>query len=247
MKIKAVTYNVCHCRDYSVSTKGDIPVNIEKHGRYLQKINADIVALNEVFFQGIQETYNNQTEKLSKIAEYPYYVESVGQELSFATIGNAILSKYPIEDVEKISVLAPTEDERRKGENKWYEDRAILSIVVNVNGEKVRVMTTHFGLNMLEQERMVNTLIPLIENSKFPIILMGDFNTQPHTDILLPIYEKLKSCADEKGNTEFTFSSFNPHGTIDYIFVSKGAKVKEFLVRTEILSDHRACQADIEI
>ena len=245
--LKVATYNISHCQDFSASTANGAPVDIKKYGQYIQKIGADIIALNEVYFDGVSEEFRKQTEKLKDIAMYAYSAEAVGKVLPRLTIGNAILSKYPIEMVETFPVLAPTEEERIDGENDWYEDRVVLSVVINVEGKKIRVIATHFGLNGLEQQRMIDTVCPIIDDSKIPVIFMGDFNAQPHTEILIPIYERLKSCADEQKNTEYTFSSFNPYMTIDYIFTSKGIKVQSFNVKKDILSDHRACLAEIEI
>ena len=94
---------------------------------------------------------------------------------------------------------------------------------------------------------MVRALTELIDGADIPVILMGDFNVQPHAPVLQPIYDRLRSCADVTGNTDYTFSSFAPDRTIDYIFVSEGIAVEEFAARTEIVSDHRACTAVIGI
>ena len=242
--IKIATFNISHCQDFSQTTSDYAPENLEKYGEYFQELDMDIIALNEVY---ISDQPGNSTERLAELGGYSYYVDAVGKVYSWASIGNAILSKYPIETCEVIPVLAPTEEERREGENEWYEDRIILSAVINVYGRRIRVITTHFGLNGLEKERMIEALYPLVDDSDLPVVLMGDFNAEPHTEILAPIYERLKSCADERNTTEYTFSSFNPYTTIDYIFVSNEVEVKEFFVRKEILSDHRACQAKIRI
>lgn len=245
MNIKIATYNISHCQDFSITTADDAPVDMQKYGKYLQELNADIIALNEVYLKGNREEINDQTEKLKTLGNYAYAVEGIGYDFGWATIGNAILSRYPIESLETVPVLTPTETERREGENEWYEDRIILSAVVDIKGEKLRVIATHFGLNGLEKERMLNALCPLIDRSEYPVVLLGDFNTKAHSEVLLPLYERLKSCADEVGNTEYTFSSFNPYITIDYIFVSKEIKVKTFETKKEVLSDHRALTAEI--
>ena len=245
--MKIATFNISHCQDFSVTTADDAPVNIEKYASYIQAMNVDIVALNEVFLNSTIEEYNEQGKKLAQLAGYPYIAEAVGKDFGAVSIGNAILSKYPIESVEAFPVLAPLDHERKADENEWYEDRVVLSVVVDVNGKKVRVISTHFGLNGLEKERMIATLCPIIDMSKEPIVFLGDFNAQPHVDILGCIYNRLKSCADETANHEYTFSSFQPYTTIDYIFVSPKVKVGSFEVKKDVLSDHRACLADLEI
>ena len=244
--MKIATFNISHCQDYSVTKADDAPVDIEKYARYIKSLNVDVIALNEVFLKSEIEDYNKQGKKLAQLAGYSYIAEAVGADLGVVSIGNVILSKYPIESVESFPVLAPLENERREEENEWYENRVILSVVINVEGKKVRVISTHFGLNGLEKERMIAMLCPIIDISKEPIVFLGDFNAQPHTEILLPIYDRLKSCAAEKHNQEYTFSSFGPYITIDYIFISSKLNVNMFEIKKEILSDHRACLAEIE-
>ena len=245
--MKVATFNISHCQDFSITTADDAPVNIEKYAKYIDEMDADVLVLNEVYFKGVEDCFNEQVKKLNVYEKYPYTAEGVGKDLGWATIGNAILSKYPIEKVECLSVLAPDEAERRVGENEWYEDRVVVCVTLNVKGKQVRVMGTHFGLNVLEKERMLQVLCPKIDDADMPVILMGDFNARPHTDILMPLYKRLVSCADVLKNTDYTFSSFEPYCAIDYIFASKNIEVKGFEVKKDILSDHRACCAILEL
>ena len=244
--MKIVTYNISHCQDFSVTTADDAPVNIEKYTKYLVDLDADVLLTNEVFIKSTEtECFDKQTVKVNMLANYPYYTEGIGKEFSWATIGNVIFSRYPIVRSELIPVLAPTEDERREGENEWYEDRVIVSLTLNADGKLFQVLGTHFGLNGLEQERMIQALCSVIDQTDLPIIVLGDFNARPHTSILAPLYERLVSCADATANTEHTFPSFAPDRTLDYIFVSKDFQISAFEVRSEILSDHKALAAVI--
>lgn len=244
--MKVVTYNISHCQDFSVTTADDAPVNIEKYAKYLADLDADVLLLNEVFIKSTDtECFDKQTSKVNVWASYPYCAEGIGKEFSWATIGNVFFTRYPIVKSECIPVLAPTEDERREGENEWYEDRVIVSLTLNADGKLFRVLGTHFGLNGLEQERMIQALCSVINQTDLPIIVLGDFNARPHTSILAPLYERLVSCADATANTEHTFPSFAPDRTLDYIFVSKDFQLNNFTVRKEVLSDHKALSATV--
>lgn len=246
--MKIITYNISHCQDFSVTTADDAPVNIEKYARYLKDLDADILLMNEVFLKSTEtDCFDKQASKVNVFANYPYRLEGIGKELSWATIGNVIFSKCSIVNSTCIPVLAPSEDERREGENEWYEDRVILSLTLNADGRQFQVLGTHFGLNGLEQERMIQALCTAVDESNLPVIVLGDFNAEPHTDILAPLYERLISCADAMMNVEHTFPSFAPNRTLDYIFVSKDFQIQEFEVRPEILSDHRALVAIVTL
>ena len=247
MKFKIATYNISHCQDMSTNHNDDAPVNINKTAEFIKIFNADIVSLNEVFISSTNNDYNMQTEKIAQITGHHYFVQAEGKVFSWASIGNAVLSKFSISEFKTIPVLAPTDEEKRASENDWYEDRVVLYSKVKAKEKEILVLVTHFGLNLLEQERMVNTLCEIIDEAKLPIVLMGDFNALPHSMVLAPIYERLSSCADVMKNKEYTFASFKPDRTLDYIFVSKEFKVESFDVGKDIVSDHLPCIAVLDI
>ena len=246
MKWNVMTYNISHCQDFSQTTADDAPVNVDKTVALLKESQADVIALNEVFLKRENEVAG-QTEILKESTEYNYGVDAIGQEYSWAIVGNAILSNFTLSDVEKIPVFAPTEEEKRAGENEWYEDRVVLCATLEKDGKKTRIMSTHFGLNGLEQERMIETLCREIDKTEIPLIVLGDFNALPHSDILQPLYQRLRSCADVAGNSEYTFPSFAPNRTLDYIFVSKEFQVRNYSVVKKIASDHLAVQAELTL
>jgi endonuclease/exonuclease/phosphatase family metal-dependent hydrolase len=72
-------------------------------------------------------------------------------------------------------------------------------------------------------------------------------NLLPDSELLEPLYARLKSVAKELGNDEYTFASFEPQAQIDHIFVPKSAKIKEYTVYKHQVSDHRPISAEIEI
>lgn len=245
--MKIATYNICHCGNYGNWKKGDeLPVNIAHTAQMIAEINADIIGLNEVYTIGDREDFCLQEEKLAKLAGYPYYVFAKGKEFEWVTIGNAILSKYPILKVKKIAVPAPSEEERNPNEKSWYEDRVLLCVEIEVDGKNVCVISSHFGLNPTEQRNIVKEVCKVIEERE-NVVLMGDFNMLPDNEILSPLYARLKSVAKETGNMEYTFASYDPQIQIDYIFVPKNTRVKSYTVYKKIVSDHRPISAEIEL
>jgi len=132
MKIKIATYNICHCADYT-DYKGDT-ISIEKTSNLIKKIDADVITLNEVYNKGDTECFVNQASKIAKLCNYEYFYYSKGEEFEWNNeIGNAILSKYPLEDIEVVNVIKPKVDERNPLENEWYEDRVIIKATHNSN------------------------------------------------------------------------------------------------------------------
>lgn len=244
MKLDIGTYNVCHLADFSMRTKEELPVNPEKIAKLIKDL--DVVGLNEVYEKSDKEVLRNQIQVLSNLTGSKYYAFGLGKEFDWGdSIGNAVLSKYPIVDVEKVAVLEPIN--RRPNENDWYEDRIIVKATIDV-GVKIDYISTHFGLNLLEQENMVEALVKIIDNAKNPVILCGDFNLRPREKVLTPIYERLKSVAEVMGKQdEYTLDSFNPYTTVDHIFVSKQIKVLSYNVIKKVVSDHFPIIAEVEI
>lgn len=250
MKLKVGTYNVQHCSDNTVPVDElNRPiVRVDKTAQLLKDLGVEIVGLNEVYGKGPEEAYCDQARKLAEYFGTESYVFGQSKEFEWGdTIGNAVLSRYKIVDVQFYPVLEPTADERRENETSWYEDRVIVKATVDV-GREICFLSTHFGLNGLEKERIVEKLVEVIDAETRPIILCGDFNVRPDQEYLKPIYERLQSAADVVGKRNvMTWASFAPQVTIDYIFVSKEFTVKDYEVVDVVLSDHRPLWAELEL
>lgn len=248
MKITFATYNICHCGDFESKTSNELPVNIEKTANTIKGLGVDIIGLNEVYDKGEIDCYNLQTDKLASKSDMPYYVFGEGTSFSWgATIGNAVLSKYPIKSVKIYPVPTIPAEKRAPLDKGWYEDRVIVKVTVDV-GKEIDIISTHFGLNKSEQIIMVDKLVDIIDAENKPCVLLGDFNVTPENEILTPIYNRMLNVAESVGKkNEFTYSSLNPQKTIDYIFVSKHFKVNSFTVKNLVMSDHYPVIAETEL
>lgn len=249
MKLKLATYNVCHCGDYSKHKPGDPfqikVITIDKTAEAIKQVGADIIGLNEVFDDGNRDEFKQQTKKLAELSGYPYFYFAKGFDYKWCIIGNAIMSKYPILKFEAVPIPTVPKEERK--EEGWYEDRVLAVADIDVNGKIVKVIASHFGLISVELERIVNKSCKIIDNSNVPCFIMGDFNVKPDHDGIKPILERLKSCAEELGNDEPTFASYDPKVHIDYICVPKSAKVNSYTVHKLKASDHMPISAEIEL
>ncbi|MBO5713035.1 MAG: endonuclease/exonuclease/phosphatase family protein [Clostridia bacterium] len=250
-KLKILTYNICHGVDFTDAKNPEfkrdwLNINLDNTARIIKEIDADIVGLNEVYNEGAG-LLNKQPEVLA--GKCGYNCHTFGESLHFGvnSFGNAFLSKYEVTKFDAYKVLTPIGDERREGENEYYEDRVLLRQVINFNGTPISVYVTHFGLNLLEQERMVSKITSLIDAETNEYVLMGDFNVEPDAPILAPIYDRMTSVSKAVNFTKKTFSTFNEEVQIDYIFVSKGLKPISFDRVDENASDHFPCVATVVI
>lgn len=192
--------------------------------------------------------------------------ESLGYET--ASFGNiTILSKYKIVDKDFIKI-----------NNKLIDDPA-LQVDVEIKGKKYRLISVHlqsFGFvkkmvrlngNNEEDEKkvkdIVKRLIPtfrmhqeqvdiihkVVENSPYPVILTGDFNSVPNSYEYYHLSEGLQDAFLEAGRGSGTsFHDYKFPIRIDYIFTSKSIKALSYKVdRSVKISDHFPVEATFRL
>ena len=236
MKINLMSFNTQHCLNY-IERNIDFDIMTQA----IKQCNADIIGLNEMRDEGPDAEYEAQTKIIAeKLGYYHYFAKAI----DFAGVnpyGNALISKYPIISAEVVLIPEP----EVRGYNGYYEDRCLLKAVLDINGEKVTVMVIHFGLNPDEAENAAKAVTENLPDGK--VILMGDFNLPPESELLLPIREKLFDTAELFDENKLSYPSDDPYIKIDYIFTSPDIKVTSADVPAIVASDHRPHTATIEI
>lgn len=236
--MKILTFNIQSCKDYIKQE-----FNYKICGDLIKEIDADIVGLNEVtngYHPEKGPRYFKQAETLAKYCGYPYFY--FGEAIKIHDIspyGNAVLSKTPIEEIELIKVQDPIHDE-----DCYYESRAIIKCEI----KGICFIITHMGLARGERINTVKEIIALTKKETKPIILLGDFNMEPDSEIIKPLYEYFFDTTDLiKGNIK-TFPSLNPNTKIDYIMIKKDTHIiiKEVKVIEKVASDHFPLLLEIE-
>ena len=161
--------------------------------------------------------------------------------------GNYTKSQYKIIKAQNIFVqncFTYTTDQ-----SKWPDEdyRAVLVTDHIIYGKKLRIMNYHgvwtrnkLGNEMsLHANKIINDLALKAEGE---VILCGDFNLFPDTPSM-KIFEKNLISLVDTFNIKTTRPSTNElskskRNVVDYIWVSKGIKVKDFKVVNTDLSDH---------
>ncbi|MBQ5910890.1 MAG: endonuclease/exonuclease/phosphatase family protein [Clostridia bacterium] len=236
MEIKLMSFNTQHCLNY-LEQKIDYDVMVNA----IKSCGAEIIGLNEMRNKGEAEDYEAQTEILAnRLGYYHYFAKAIDFE-GTNPYGNSLISKYPILSAK--TVLIP-EPKVRKYDG-YYEDRCLLLAELDINGQRVNVMVIHFGLNPDEAENAVKAITDNLPDGK--VILMGDFNLPPESELLLPIKEKLFDTATLFGENKLSYPSDDPYIKIDYIFLSRNIKAVSADIPEIIASDHRPHTATIEI
>tara|TARA_R110002049_G_scaffold32570_9_gene108320 strand:- start:2459 stop:3304 length:846 start_codon:yes stop_codon:yes gene_type:complete len=105
------------------------------------------------------------------------------------------------------------------------------------SNQKIWVFNTHLdhvGVEaQLQGMQLILKTIDTLNTDNFPVILMGDFNVEPHSELITNLKQKMN---DSKDMAKLTFG---PHGTfngfkfeelvtrrIDYIMLSKSNKIE---------------------
>lgn len=135
-----------------------------------------------------------------------------------------------------------------------------LSQRIAINGKPIQIINTHLVWGPTPKDTKYKTkqnqkLISYVRSLKIPFILSGDFNLDPSSRIVkelgqyganLSIKYKLKTTLNPR--VHYAKHLFPPGLVVDYIFVSKGIRVKSFRAVNEAdLSDHLALVAEFEI
>ncbi|MGR3291177.1 MAG: endonuclease/exonuclease/phosphatase family protein [Paracoccaceae bacterium] len=195
----------------------------------LKQLDADILTLQEVWDDGSQ----NFAEQLANDLGY-HFVYAPGARPNGIYMGNAILSRWPIESHEILSLY---DDEKSP------ELRVALYAQVNGPRGKIPVFCTHLNWQAFHsaiRQKQVNDLAQFISRTRpwiFPPVIGGDFNADPQSDEIRMMTGQTASPVDNlvfhdawsfagDASDGYTWNNDNPHATgtleanrrIDYIF-----------------------------
>ncbi|MCD6229935.1 MAG: endonuclease/exonuclease/phosphatase family protein [Candidatus Diapherotrites archaeon] len=232
---------------------------------------ADFAEKHEVEVMAFQEVDNNlertgslniTKEIAGSLGYYSAYSASVENQKTgdFAggQFGNSILSKFPILENKRYFLNNPEE---------WdgtavTQPRTLLETKIKVGGKTVCFMTLHLGYSKefevteIKLQQIEKVVQVLKQNEKFPIVLMGDFNSLPEDKGIDRIRQYLKD-VDAKNTLktwpicDFEYLDWKlPAGLnfkIDYIFVSKQIKHGLPEVDENKISDHVPVIVNLEL
>ena len=256
MKLKIASYNIWHGQNYAKKLEDQYEMCLDKIADYMVDNDIAICGMNEVDANHKRSGFVNEPETICNMLMYktkqPYYsafgVGLAGYHHLGSLYGNAIVSRYPLENVRVVHVSVHEIDEndpKTQAAKGGWERRAIVMADVSVEGKPLTVMTAHFGLQFEERVKMMDTVEELVKEIKNPIVFMGDFNTTPGSDIYKRIAAIFKDTSEDP-EVPLTFQSMNPRAKIDYIFTSEDIKASDVETVPLTWSDHLPLQATIE-
>lgn len=245
-KINIISYNI-HKGMNPQGTKF-ILQDIREH---LRSIDADVVFLQEVIGLNSHSKHeldfwpdHNQVEYLAH-DRWKYFAYGANKLHKKGHHGNAILSKFPIENIFNFDLTTNP-----------FEHRGLLSADLDIGiNNPLHLFNTH--LNLLEGGRLAQTqkIISIIEEKTqdhSPLLLCGDFNDWRKT-IIQKLNEDLKLLEifhHHQGDLIKSFPSFLPGLSLDRIFYKNLEAIQAQGLRDgpwKKLSDHLPLLAEFRI
>ena len=231
--IRVLSFNIHHGNP---PAEKESIINLDTIATIIKNSKADLVGLQEIDVNLGRSYFENQAKKLAELTGM-YYIFSKGIDLEKGEYGTAILSKQPIERVEKHFLPSPVESERR----------SLAVIEVTIHKKKLLFANTHLDLrdkNKIEQAKFITHRF---KNEKLPVILVGDLNSEPKDPAIAELGKVFIKSNIANG---FTFPQDKPNTEIDYIMINKTANAKfanHRILDEKYASDHRPLYVEINI
>ncbi|MEO9144642.1 MAG: endonuclease/exonuclease/phosphatase family protein [Ginsengibacter sp.] len=231
--LRILSYNIHHGCDTSEK------LQLQNMADLIRKSNVDIVGLEEVDSVCKRSENTDQAKILGKLTGMHYvFVRHFAFE--GGSYGLALLSKYPISDLENNRLPVLTQENGNT--------RAFLTATLHVpHHKKILVGVAH--LDYRDDSSRVHQsaiILNMFKDKKMPVLLLGDLNAAPESKAVL----RLKELFTDANRTDYkTFPAGHPREKIDYILVNKDHYLKTIdePFYDVLFSDHFPIGATIEI
>jgi endonuclease/exonuclease/phosphatase family metal-dependent hydrolase len=229
--LRILAYNIKH------GLGMDSVIDLERIARVINELQPDVVTLQEV---------DSAVERTSGVDQTTVLGELTGMHSVFGTFfdyqggryGMALLSKYPF--ISYTNHLLP----------KGVEHRAALAGTIRIgeDGPEVIVVGIHLVWTGEERYTQAQRLIEIFRDERRPVILAGDFNSRPASDVMALLGESWH--IPYKGDDRFTFPSDAPDREIDFIVYRPEDRfeiVEHRAIDEPVASDHRPLLLELRV
>ena len=230
--MRIVTYNV-H-KGFSLYSMKDVLGQIKSA---LMQTKADILFLQEVRGTSVQTQFEFLADQV-----WSHHAYGKNAVYESGHHGNAILSHFPIINVENIDISTNR-----------FERRGILHAEVDVEGRHLHLLCVHLDLMAVGRQKQLQKIIERVVNqikSDEPVIVAGDFNDW-NGALTQPLKEHCgleEVFCQNQGRHAKTFPAVFPMLSLDRIYVrGLTAKDEQVLIGNpwRKLSDHAPLQVDL--
>jgi len=225
---RVMTFNIHH------GEGGDGKVDLARIAALVEREHVDLVALQEVD-KGVQRTARRDLPAELATLTGMTCVFSNNFHYQGGEYGNAVLTRFP--------VLSATNLHYQMLQTN--EQRGLLQLCLNVQGQKLVFMNTHIDFRRDDTERLLNVReiqSVMARYAGIPTVLCGDFNDTPQSRMHQRLSETFDDSWERAGQGPgWTYPADQPRRRIDYVWLSRAAPLE--VVGARVLesdaSDHR--------
>jgi len=269
--LRLLTYNIAHGRGPELNARNTDGGNAEAKRKRLEDIGhrigalgLDMVFLQEVDFNTWWSHGMDQASIIAEAAGFPFIVRQRNFDTGLPLFrrydfGNALLSRLPIAEAERVSLPAFSEMEALFAGN---HDAMLATIQI---GEDQQILILGAHLEVRSEEARVQAAEELIRVQRKhpqPMILLGDLNSTPpgfpgsktslsgqNTIELLESFGgfQRRPGRGQATHTDFTFPTVAPRRIIDWILADRNWRILEYKVLRDFQeSDHLPVMATLK-
>lgn len=201
--------------DRVVMTEDEVHENLDSLAAFIRAEDPDLLFMQEVDMDSKRSAYVNQIQYLLDRTDFNYavfasqwrvdYVPSDG--IGRVNSGNVIMSKWPLEDAERIGL--PLFEEQNSIVRYFYLRRNILKAETQIGDKELTLFCTHLSAYDAEELRkkqiaiLMDTLNKLDDRGGM-FVLGGDFNLVPPGTTNLTGFEDVVCEDEEFGMEDYT-------------------------------------------
>ena len=226
-EIVAMTFNI----QQGFDKKG--VVNFGKVAEIIETTKANIVGLQETDTLRPTSSGRDVVEWLGWRLGLQYYE---GPKTRDSTFGNGLLSAFPIVATE--TIILPSKGELA----------VLIKAKISINDAVLNIFVAHFGETETDRLSQAEKTAQIIKQTTGPLILLGDFNSEPQSvQIKTIIQAGVIDAYATTHNQTHTPTTVDGNSAIDFIFY-RGLQIKwSGIIQGYTGSDHRPVYAVFEL
>jgi len=241
--INVMTINMAHGRgngkNQVLQSNEVIKENLTAIGQIIAREEAQVVAMQEADAASWWSGNYSHVNMVGEIGGMKSAIQGSNIDGLGLEYGAAIVTQLEVSNARQVTFQksAPT------------PSKGFVMVACEWPGDptfKFNVISLHLDFaNKSVREQQLATISEVVQNSKKPVIMMGDFNTDM-SEALLPTFIKKNQLQAWKPNDAsiITFPMLDTR--IDWILTSKDFQIMDQTVLDDVLSDHKILTAVIE-
>lgn len=251
VSLRVATYNI------HAGSGADEVFDVDRTAAQISDLDADVVGLQEVdvHWDARSEWRDLARELAHRLHMHVFFGPIYSLDPSEvggprAEFGNAILSKYPIMSAHNHSIARLSSQDP---DPVLEPSPGFPEAVINVRGVWMQVFSTHldFRADPLPRQAQVTDMLEIMgAGRKMPQVLLGDFNAEPQSPEIGPLWDHLDDAWLAAGGSPgegATYPAGEPQKRIDFVAVSPSMRVIDAHAVASSASDHHPVVAELSV